>query len=488
MSGWQVVVAPVLALAATRALMRAWAGGRIKERKPLVALCGFGLAALAWAAVVIGWRAWEIPNAGPPLNRAAFKDSLPGIKDNRAGQKLQEALANINDPNKKGEKDWLPLVAEAARAPVGMIEALRGDSEVLLQPNLSAARNIADHLQGSAQGALAQGQPEVAVERLAQILALTRTMRNKVTLLSYITGVKIEDKALQELDGWLAQGKLRPELFQPLLDELNRHAAETPSALDCLQTECFRARGLLDTPTAWAFRTHTVVPRKVPEKWVADGIVLSLATPWENERKMRLWRAVWAGLFRALRTPHWQRPEVPWDPQAMPHSAGRILDHWLPAAEGPDSSLTRARLEQLLTDSWLTDERLFAPVRGLISWGTYARWRVDASRLAVALGLYQFRERKAAQRLEDLVPKYLPKLPEDPYSGQPFRYRISEGEEIETHGPNGLGKLTVQRGQGVVWSTGPDRVDNGGRKHEVADDNPPAREGLDLVTLTPRWP
>jgi hypothetical protein len=375
---------------------------------------------------------------------------------------------------------------------VGVIEFLQGDSYPLLMTYLKAADKMANRLQGLGKDALANGQSEVAVERLAQILALSRTLRNKASLRSYLAGVSIEDKALQELNLWLTQGKLRPDLLRPLLDELNRHAAETPSALDCLQMECFRARGLLDTPTAWAFRTQVVVPRRIRETWVADGVVLSLGMPWEHERKLRLWRAVWAGLFRALRTPYWQLPADQGEPEAAPDSASGILHGWLPATEGPDSSLTRERLERLLRGSWLTDARLFAQVVKLRSASTRTRWQVDAARLAVALGLYQFREGKPAQRLENLVPKYLAKLPEDPYSGQPFRYRISAGEVIEQpQAPAGQERVTVQSGQGVTWSTGPDRVDHEGRKHggAVPEGDPLwSNGGLDLVTLTPRWP
>ena len=52
---------------------------------------------------------------------------------------------------------------------------------------------------------------------------------------------------------------------------------------------------------------------------------------------------------------------------------------------------------------------------------------MDAARQAVALSLYQTEEGRPAPKLQDLVPKYLPRgLPTDPYSGQEYRYRISD--------------------------------------------------------------
>jgi hypothetical protein len=300
--------------------------------------------------------------------------------------------------------------------------------------------------------------------------------------------VEIEVSALRGLDSWLARGKPAPDLLRRVLDELNRHAAQTPPALDCLQTECFRAGGLLGNPTAWAFRSGG---DRVPETWLADGIALSLTTPWEDERKRRLWRAVWAGLFRALQTPHWQLPDAPEEPEGRRDATRQILRGWLPAAEGPGASLTRAQLARLLDDSWLSDVRLFAPVVPLRVAATRARWRVDAARQMVALGVYQLREGKPAQQLKELVPKYLPELPVDPYSGQAFRYRISQGEALDIQGPGELKLVRVPPGQGILWSTGPDRVDHGGRRHagEAPDEDPLwARGEFDLVTVIPRWP
>jgi hypothetical protein len=159
--------------------------------------------------------------------------------------------------------------------------------------------------------------------------------------------------------------------------------------------------------------------------------------------------------------------------------------------------LTAERLARLLDASWLADPQLFVPVVSLRSAATRSRWRVDACRLKAALGLYRLLEKKSAQKLEDLVPKYLLQLPVDPYSGQAFRYRISKGEELviagvgEFQGPKVHDQEKVRPGQAVLWSTGPDRIDHGGKKHggSLADDDPRwSAEGLDLIAVAPSWP
>jgi hypothetical protein len=324
-----------------------------------------------------------------------------------------------------------------------------------------------------------------AFEHLAQILALSRNLRNKAPLESYLVGVQAEEEALKGLDQWLARGKPAPHLLRRVLDELNRHADETPPPLNCLQTECFRSGGLLANPHSWTLRAPGAADR-VPEQWLAGSIALSLEVPWEAERKTRIWQLVWAGLFRAVETPHWQLPAAAEQPRTEKDATRKILHGWLPATDGPGAALTHAHMVRLVDASWLSDERLFCAVARLREASTRARCRVDATRLAIAVGLYRLDEGKPAENLQDLVPKYLPAgLPTDPYSGQSFRYRIAP-KKLGAPNENGAAP-----GQGIIWSTGPDRVDHGGRKHggHLPDDDAQWPRGdFDLISLAPQWP
>jgi hypothetical protein len=321
-----------------------------------------------------------------------------------------------------------------------------------------------------------------ALEHLLQILALSRNLRNKAGIESYLTGVEAEENALAGLDLWLAGGQPAPELRRAL-EELNRHAAQTPDPLDCLQTECYVSSGMLASASGWTFASGAPAGvGKVPERWLAGAIALSLETPWEAERATRLWQVVWSGLFRALQTPHWQLPRPVGELRTEKSTTGRILQGWLPASAGPGAPLTLERVTSFLDASWLSDERLFPPVTRLRAAATRARWRVDAGRQALALGLYQMQEGKPAQKLQDLVPKYFPKgLPTDPYSGQEYRYRISTGEDLGLAGK-------ARPGQAIVWSTGPDQVDHGGRVHGGHlddEDSRWSRGTFDLIRVVP---
>ena len=477
MSGWQLWMPPLTMLVATWYLVRAWAAGRIKERKPLTALISFGLAATVWVSLNLGFRAWEIPDVGKPIDPVAFRAKLPIGNDDPAAKAIQQAVGQFGE-----RKDqWLAEIAKAARLPAGVLEVPRADGQLPLLTHLPACRKMTDELLRQARAK----EPGPAFEHLAQILALSRNLRNKAPLESYLAGIQAEEDALKGLRQWLARGKPAPHLLRRVLDELNRHADETPPPLSCLQTECFRSGGLLANPYGWTLKVPGAADT-VPEQRLAGSIALSLEMPWEAERKTRLWQLVWAGLFRALHTPHWQLPAAAEEPQTEKEATRKILHGWLPATEGPGAALTRAHMVRLVDASWLSDERLFCSVARLREAATRARCRVDATRLAITLGLYRLDEGKPAQDLQDLVPKYVPAgLPTDPYSGQPFRYRIAP-KKLGPPNENGAAP-----GQGIIWSTGPDRIDHGGRKHggHLPDDDAQwSRGDFDLITLAPQWP
>jgi hypothetical protein len=111
--------------------------------------------------------------------------------------------------------------------------------------------------------------------------------------------------------------------------------------------------------------------------------------------------------------------------------------------------------------------------------------------LLLALALYQFEEGKPAPTLEVLVPRFLPGLPLDPYSGQPFHYRVSQGEKIERRNSslNRVEKIEdVPAGQGILWSIGPDRKKDDGIKGFDSQYRLGPFRGGDLIFLVPQWP
>jgi hypothetical protein len=176
--------------------------------------------------------------------------------------------------------------------------------------------------------------------------------------------------------------------------------------------------------------------------------------------------------------------------------------------------------------------------------------QLRATRIIVGLVLYQKQHGKQAEKLEDLVPDILPSVPVDPYSNRLLQYRVSPGELIRwnaspteegghdwwdeiasapAEGPGagapgaagmpgaapgqgddlrrmpGMppekpaplpekgrskgGQRIVRAGTGIVWSTGPDTVDNGGTVQMFQPDYAgwyDARSGSDIIFLVPK--
>ena len=63
-------------------------------------------------------------------------------------------------------------------------------------------------------------------------------------------------------------------------------------------------------------------------------------------------------------------------------------------------------------------------MRSLVSESNGLHW-LRITQLQIALALYEVEQGRPAAKLDDLVPRYLPALPIDPYSGQSFNYRVA---------------------------------------------------------------
>jgi hypothetical protein len=437
---------------------------------------------------------------GAPLDRTAFRASLPTGDANLGAAKIQDALADVSlileeharlegadraalrlaKVRALSKGVWLARLSEAGRLPTAMIETPLSEGLERRLTHLPNCLKVARALRELAEAKQLAGNHAAAFEHLAQMLTLSRALRFKAPVESYLAGIDVETSALAGLDVWLSRAAPDAALLKTAQDELDRHAAQTPSPRDCLETECYRCGGNLAKPHLWSFAFGA---ERIPEPWLVNGVAFSLDVPWEAERKTRLWQATWAGLFRGLEARHWELPPDWGATDGKKATTRQILKHWLPAAEGPGASLTREQLASRLDASWLSDERLFIDIAPLRAVKTRSQWRIDAARLSVALARFHVDHGKAAAKLDDLVPKHVAALPLDPYSGRSIGYRISKGEHIDPVGDVGAG-------QGILFSTGPDRTDHGGRKqgaHRNDDDPQWSGRELDLIVVLRQW-
>ncbi len=519
---WQVLGPPLLLLAATRLVVWAWIGGRLVALRPVAALLGCVALAALWMAGCLWYRVAGVPDVGEPFDVKAFAASLSELDRTDAGRLIREAsrelakqreevTAKLGPPKKPlfpdertkasapagaeegahqmpqtppevfsyGEqldevlhkgwpkdavelghwldalfaRTWAADFRKAAALPLGLVQDPHSVQEAAL---LFSARALQLQARGDDTGGL---------DQVAVALGLARQLRHKTPLQHLLYSLDIEDTALEVFNRWLEKLGPRKELLRRALDVLRRHEEQTPPVSDNIKAEYYQFRNLLD---------ETFSPRAG-----LRGQLFAFArqVPWEKERERRLLNGYVAAELRVAELPTWKLEEV----------KGRARDR----------GAARAIWEYLIP---ATDR--------IVAREAKMRCQARAAVLRVALARYEVEQGKPAARLDDLVPRYLPRLPLDPFSGRTFSYRVSTGERIENVAArNRIENVAarnqvereqpesvfprVARGQGVLWSTGPDGTDNGGTKQglgfSMSDAAEWSRNQLDLIFLVPRW-
>ena len=125
---------------------------------------------------------------------------------------------------------------------------------------------------------------------------------------------------------------------------------------------------------------------------------------------------------------------------AMVASAGKPAYENLKGGDGAMKWIGEHR------DGWDIVTRTLAPVAGRI-WTTAGQGRVMADIASLRVGLERFKLAKKSypRALAELVPDYLDRVPDDPFSGKPYGYR-----------PEAKGDFTL-------WSVGADLKDDNGQ-------------------------
>jgi ABC-type transport system involved in multi-copper enzyme maturation permease subunit len=507
----QALGVPLLLLAGCRLALWDWVTDRLRTRPSVVRLVGSVALAWAWLAASFAFRAVEAPGAAEPFDRAAVKARTNNPEEGKAAVKVREALGvmkgrqNVAEapvggppgaggpgfpgpgfpgpgfrpapPSHRGqvgrviEQGWAAATPEFGKWldlaagdpwPAQLADAVRMAPGVFIAPTTSEdgsksdiadCRGAAELLTAHALQVQARGQDEASLDHLVTVLALSRHLRHLAPGYAYLEGVEEERLALVGLDHWLSRVGAEPKLLRKALEALKEHEAGVAPVSDALAADYLRFSDGLGTRN----RAGTVG---------FEGETLLMQTPWEAARARRLADAVFAGRRRMAESG-----------EVVPQSDDELFDDWQPEPGG----VSRERVERLVRASWLGGSfPATAPVQRAAQLGLC---RTRAARVQVALALYQAEHGKAAAALDDLGPG----LPDDPYSRQPFRYRVSQGERLtwarQVAGGGVEAVREVPAGCGILWSVGPDGGDDGGVRQW--DPSAAAVGGRDLIFLVP---
>jgi hypothetical protein len=462
LKAWQPLGPPILLLAATPLLLRPWAAGRIaswttvKRLTPFVVLIGL------WIVVGLWYRVLEVPNVPVKADMAAFRATLPTEKDNKAGELVRSASMRFGDlysrityqqlhdyqrgATERTEKvlnhgwsgddpelaawldkmtadAWVGMLKEASGLPPGVVEDMRNLTDASLQTVAGNSKEITLVLAAHGLQRQAAGDDEAFVENLRIGLSLSLAMRHRAPLFDVQLGRENEVILLKALDRWLERLHGRPDLLHQALDALSHYADATANVEEDQDLmEDLMIMNSREAPIPW-LQSHLGGNRYAPEqnfdvRMESQWIAAAWRVPWERERQQRILRVLFWGDDAQRRILGMNNAGPSW---------------WFPYFRGKPNTLTNVALER-------------------------------AGLLKLALRWYETDNGKPAETLDALVPKYLPSVPLDPNDGEPFRYRLSRGEEIvlasDSSAAPPAAPLTrkIPPGQGVLWSAGENGV------------------------------
>jgi hypothetical protein len=489
---WQVLLVPVVLLLTTRLTLWPWISDRLWTFRPMLGAVGAGALIVLILAGCLWRRAVEVPDVGEPFDVKAFTATLPPPEKNEAGPLIRSAAAAMIDYRAKVEKKlgppgaapgtddqvqgegpispsgsipyyrlqedvlengwsrrnyeigrWLDSLFEGqwardaqkgARLPLGMVQDPRlTDAQTPLWQICQETQEMAWLFAARALQLQARGDSRAALDHLETVLGLSRQMKNFAPAPLFLHGNSMEAMALTALQLWLERVGPDKELLRAAQDMLKRHEAASPDPVNAVKAQFLVERN--STP-------HWRTGGKLPDKLVA----VAGEVPWEKERQVRIFNAIYAGVLSEIQEPSRggggglrQTPDHQLD--ALSRLALRT---GLPPRHGPGSDISPRQWGEYLQQCWVHAYPGIFHLPQLVN--ARSRQALCVMQLVIAAARYQADHGKPPGELHALVPDYLPALPIDPLSGQPFRYRISQGEDLENLTP----PVTLAPGQAVV--------------------------------------
>jgi hypothetical protein len=497
---WQWWLVPVVLLIATRkAMVPPLSDSRHVWRRAGVGIAAY-LVSGACVAGALAYRAVEIPPDPNAIDLEAYKAELPAPEQNvggrltdgairrlaviertfvadstiprpqpgRAGQTSSQTLngpprffdyfALANAVLEDGWKDvdpaldgFLDLIfadscaadlAEAARHPIGMVADPRESTLSISNDRFAATAGVLLAARGLQQQS--HGDPAPFVGNLEAGLTLARNLRHNSVWFDASWSFPVEFQMRRGTELWLEKLQGRPDLLRRALAALRKHLSDPPTG----DEEVRRAELLVSVNT---YADLQKVPRRgngadpFSSLAVTDTEVLQFCwqAPWEKARVRRALEA-----FASL-----DRERVLLARKIGPPMIVAIVPTF---NRTPDTSSRTFRTRRFMNPRLAT--------------------------LEVALRLHQEDVGRPAEKLTDLVPKYLDSVPEDPFDSQPIRYRLSRGEvlkwprardlppaSIDTAGDRPEQTRVVPAGQGILWCIGEDGHDDGGHQRQDPD-------------------
>jgi len=224
----------------------------------------------------------------------------------------------------------------------------------------------------------------------------------------------MEATALCGLHLWLEKVGPDRQLLQDALTMLQRHESAVPDP-----AKAIKAQFLVESRRS-PFSTGITPTDRL--------LNMASRVPWEKERHDCILRAVFQARLREIRKPIYNNEDwIKFLQQQMNYDALDKLMVGLPPAHGPGSNLGAEQWREWIHQLRLRD---YSGLTGLPQQLIVeSQQLMRGYQLVLAAALFQIDHDNPPAKLDDLVPAYLAGALPDPWSGEPFRYRISKGDE-----------------------------------------------------------
>ena len=259
-------------------------------------------------------------------------------------------------------------------------------------------------LERSARELEAAGKPDEALSRYLAALQIARHLRQGTGTWLWGEANFVEEWIYRDLTAWAAQPGQSRERILAAGKQLDELEAERPYSIEAIQADYLRLREIvLGGPAA--------IASSGVDEWKASQAIAWSLLPWERDRALRL-----------LNYCTFSDSQYLYDVR------------WLPAADVPVGDGLRAvyRDPTVYGDSesrWLRTTFLLSPFYSLHSsaWlgmnSAKLETRRRATHVIMAIEAWKLDHHgELPHRLDELVDDYLSRLPNDPFSGVPFRY------------------------------------------------------------------
>lgn len=371
------------------------------------------------------WRWDALQNARPPLAPeddvrpligkivslmpANFDTRTPRDGPAKPNQLLWPEHVEIYRADLQASQDALALARKLAGMPRGRLQVRWTDDLLLMPPaDVQQARSVANLLRVTASYDAHHGDLDSAMEKCLALQRLSATLE-EYGMLNYLVRCALQAAALATLESVAAQGQpASPQLEQ--LQQAWERFDSNGSLIAALRGERAYSHWMFEAVATGKITMHDLSGRlKGPLTWEDTFQDLQ----WRfNLKQSHAWTLRhWGVVLNAMDLPE-------------PERTARLLDVDIEQSRAPAA----ARM-------------LFPPFWKVLE----AHQRTEIRRRCAVVGLACERFRRVHDRwprtAEELSPKFIVRIPDDPHTGDPLRLRATaDGIVIYSTGPDG--KLT----------------------------------------------